>query len=159
MNDFLPAVPLAMDEESIRRLLPHRGMWAIPQIAYVNDLLNPTQATGHFTVCGDDPRIKDHFGIMPGVLMAEFAHQIGAIIIAMKKPEMMPILKESHPHILGFATHGDKLFCTVDVVDASHKRDVSFSGVILNDRGVQILSITFTGSAIRREVFEKALMR
>lgn len=142
-----------LDEAAIRALLPHSDLAVVLQKVLIND---PTQATGYFLVSADDPRIRDHFGIMPGVLIAEFAHLTGAVLMAVTNPGFMCLLTSSTFAVREIAKPGDELTCEVTLTD-SKKREASFSGTVRNNRGEEVMVVSFSGQAVSQRAF-RAIM-
>jgi 3-hydroxymyristoyl/3-hydroxydecanoyl-(acyl carrier protein) dehydratase len=146
-----------LDHGAVQRLLPHSGLALVLESV---EVVSDTLANGYFDVRADDPRISGHFGIMPGVLVAEFCHLTGAVLLMHGSEEaMMPILNESRIHVVRMAVPGDRLICSITLAERA-KRNFSFVAVVTRATDQQsIASVEFTGSAILKSVFDRQQAR
>lgn len=151
MNDD---VTTELDLEEIQQILPHRGCALVIHKAY---LRGETRATGQFFVRGDDPRIHDHFGVMPGVLIAEFAHLTASVLVMYKNREAIPVLNNTRIKMQRSAVAGDNLLCGVKLLKAD-RREFVFHGLVYSPKK-SIAEVYFSGTAIPKKVFERQIGR
>ncbi|MDP2838209.1 MAG: hypothetical protein Q8O53_02955 [Candidatus Moranbacteria bacterium] len=146
-----------LDETAIRNLLPHTGLAVVLDRVLIHE---PTRATGYFLVLADDVRIKSHFGVMPGVLIAEFAHLTGAVLLMHATEEAnIPVLNETRFSVTEVVLPGDGLECNVTLVSQS-ERAFSFSAAIYKiHTGKLVATVSFTGTRIPKRVFQRQLPR
>jgi len=142
-------VDLGMVE--IEQILPHRGGALVIHKVHIHE---STRASGYFSVCADDTRIQDHFGIMPGVLIAEFVHLTGAVLMMFTDREVFPILNTSTIEVALPAMPGDGLTCEVELIDQT-KRRFTFRGEVFNQYGKSVATVHFTGTRFPRRMLER----
>lgn len=146
---------IGLDMADIEQILPHRGCALVIHGAHIH---GETRATGYFSVQAEDKRIKDHFGIMPGVLIAEFVHLTGAVLMMYKNREVIPVLNKTSSEVQNTATSGDRLRCEVNL-NQSEKRTFTFNGVVYNQIGKRIAEVDFSGTAVPKKIFERQIGR
>lgn len=149
----VPAI--CLDRQAIARILPHTGQALVIDTVQIE---TPTQATGYFLVRADDARIVSHFGVMPGVLIAEFTHLTGAVLLMHGIEEaIIPALNETHLFVAEAVLPGDDLMCKV-ALDNHSGRAFSFSAVVhkVHSRDL-VATVSFTGMRIPRRIFERQM--
>lgn len=144
----------------VQKTLPHTGMALVLDGAHID---GPKQVTGKFLVRANDPRIMGHFGIMPGVLVAEFAHQTAAVLILQDEPDSLPCLTNTAIALTAAALPGDALACVV-TEESREGRKASFSAVVLkiNDAvcGQEVIAtVTFTGTLLSKRILDRMLRK
>lgn len=142
-------IDLGTDE--IQQILPHRGNALVIHKVHIHE---STRASGYFSVCADDARIQDHFGIMPGVLIAEFAHLTGAVLMMFMDREVFPILNISTIEVALPAMPGDDLTCEVELIDQD-RRKFTFRGEVFNQTGKSVATVHFTGTRVSQRMLER----
>lgn len=151
------AQAVVLDRQSIESILPHRESALI--LDSVSMFPDENQAIGQFCVRTDDFRINDHFGVMPGHLIAEFAHLTGAVfLLHATDGGSFPMLDESHIRMSHSASPGDTLQCVLVCQDRTNNRP-SFHAVIKNQSDDIVATVYFSGSKISRRLFERMTRR
>lgn len=151
------APALHLDHAEIRKILPHTGPALILDTV---EIKSPTRASGYFMVLADDPRIAHHFNVMPGVLIAEFCHLTGAVLLMHDAKEpIVPALKESNIIMHEVVLPGDDLLCEVSLMGQSG-RAFSFSALVKRAHDQwPVATVTFTGTRIPKSVLDRQLRR
>lgn len=141
--------------QEILHTLPHAGLALVCGDARVD---SPTQATGRFRVDPDDPRVIGHFGIMMGVLIAEFAHQTAAFLILKSEPGNIPMLKSTHLEMQEPAFPGEQLVCQI-ALDHREDRDATFTASVFVEKDGEfekkIATVAFTGTIVPKRLLDR----
>lgn len=144
---------LHLDHAMIRKILPHTGPALILDTA---EIKSPTEAKGYFMVLADDPRIANHFYVMPGVLIAEFCHLTGAVLLMHDaKKAIIPVLNETKISVSEAVFPGEDLECEVRLA-SQLERTFSFEASVCKAHSKRhVATVLFTGTRIPRPVFER----
>lgn len=160
-------MPLKMyDKEDILDMLPHRGSALVidSAICHPEDL----SAEGMFELRADDPRIVDHFGILPGILYSEFAHLTGALLVVSCLPgeieaDSIVLLKKTETELIAPAMPGtavEQIFCRVEIAIVSEdEKEITCKATIHNSMNKTLARVTFTGVIASKRLIERMVAR
>lgn len=148
-----PRILSAIDLESI---LPHRGLAMLVDSVQIDSVV---RALGRFVIKAEDPRISGHFGIMPGVLMAEASHLTGAaLLLSQSNSPDIPVLSQSEIRVNETAYAGDILLCYVQLLDRdgrSFRFQANLSKQGPNGKETPIGDVRFSGTNLPKRVFQR----
>ena len=160
-------MPLKMyDKEGILDVLPHRGLALVIDSAacHPEDL----SAEGMFELRADDPRIVDHFSILPGILYSEFAHLTGALLVVSCLPgeieaDSIVLLKKTATEMIAPAIPGasvEQIFCRVEITTVSEdQKEITCNATIRNLAGKILANVNFTGVIASKMLLQRMVAR
>ncbi len=149
--------PLSLDHVTIRKILPHTGQALVIDTVEIE---STTAAKGYFLVLADDPRITSHFNVMPGVLIAEFCHLTGAVLLMHDAKEpIVPALNETFIRVTEAVLPGDDLLCKVTLTEQEH-RTFSFAAVVCKVHSQKLVAtVSFRGTRVPKSIFDRQMRR
>lgn len=151
-----PQFPRFLTAPDIENLLPHRGLAVLVDSIQIDSAV---RAVGRFAIRYDDPRITGHFGIMPGVLMAESCHLTGAALLLSQSDSLdIPVLSQSAIQVREAAFAGDTLLCHVQLLGRDGRGfrfQANLSKLGLDDQERLIGEVLFSGTNLPSRVFDR----
>lgn len=160
-------MPLKMyDRENILDMLPHRRSALVidSAICHPEDL----SAEGMFELRADDPRIVDHFSILPGILYSEFAHLTGALLVLSclsgeMRTDSVVLLKNTATELLSPSIPGtsvEQIFCRIEITAVTEdQKDITCEAKIYNSAEKILANVNFTGVIASKRIVERMVAR
>ena len=147
---------ITLDREKIAEILPHRGSALIIDSV---EILEEKSAIGHFLVHADDQRVIEHFGVLPGHCIAEFAHLTGAVMsLHQNQQGMFTLLTDSCIKNFMIALPGDILSCFVELSEPEGE-PLIFTCAIRNQHTNLIAEVLFRGKIVSQRIMERLKRR
>lgn len=147
-------------EDPLTGILPHRG--AALLISRVSCDLEDRTATGCLDIGIDNPWTVGHFGIMPGVLIAEFVHLTGLVLASSltqtEDDGSIVVLRSSSIQIDGVVVPPKNIFCHVRIERVHENgRTMLFAADVSFDEAPckNFAYVEFTGERLPKRVFER----